>query len=253
MTAMVVNVLVGLVTSLVTAAAVWLWQRARGSRVLRRKAALLGVTSGTPVVVAATSTWGDAGTTRLPDLQAVVRLAMAVTELGNQVAVRPAAEVRGVNREHVELCVGGPTANPRTAAHVASYLPGVTFTPFDAGDPGSLAIVVGGREFARERGVREHAIVARFVPAGTRHAVLVIAGQTAVTNQAAAELLCGQHRTLPRALGQAERFCLVLAVHHPDVYGPEAVEVVLDASDLAFAATPAQGHGGVRLGPGSGP
>jgi hypothetical protein len=243
MTDIAVNVLVGLVTSLVTAAAVWSWQRVRRARVLRRRAALLGVTPGAPVTIVSTPWWRDERRTATPDLQAVVVLAVAVTELGGRVTVRPAPEVRGVNRDHVELCLGGPYANPRAAAYLAAYLPGVTVRPYDAADPATLAIEVGGREFAWEHDVREHVLVARFVPAGTRYPVLLVAGQTAVTNHAAADFLVRQYRTLQRTVTDPERFCVVLAVHRPDVYGPESAGVVMDASDVAFepatAATPA--------------
>ncbi len=55
-------------------------------------------------------------------------------------------EVHGGLGEQTEFCVGGPSSNSRTAAHLRRFLPGVTQTE-DA-----LSLHVGGDEYGYERG-----------------------------------------------------------------------------------------------------
>ncbi|MGH3680544.1 MAG: hypothetical protein ACRDT2_09885 [Natronosporangium sp.] len=140
--------------------------------------------------------------------------------------------LRGVGRT-TEFCVGGPTANQRTAAHIRSLLPGLQFAS-DEEPAADLAFTVGSTEYRRQPDQAEYAVLAKtFIP-GTTHPVFVIAGQRARTNLAATRLLATRYRQLLRSYGRAGRFCLVLRVLEPDAYGPDFVEIQADASGAAF-------------------
>jgi hypothetical protein len=132
-----------------------------------------------------------------------------------------------------EFCVGGPFGNPRTAAHLRSILRGVRVQPDDTQGT-ELPMSVGTTTFRREPNKAEYVLLARaWGPAGGRP-VFVLGGQTARTNLAAARFLAAEYRQLYRRYGAAKRFCLVLRVVEPAVYGSDFTEIAADVTGEAF-------------------
>ena len=70
---------------------------------------------------------------------------------------------------------------------------------------------------------------------GPGHRVFVLDGQTAAANRGAARYLARNHRELRRTHGTDGRFCLVVRIVDPSVYGDDFVQLVADVTADAFA------------------
>jgi hypothetical protein len=135
--------------------------------------------------------------------------------------------------DEVEFCISGPSVNARMAAHLRRYLPGLTHAPADD-TPRSLALLVGGHEFAAERGHTEYVALARVCRPGRAH-LFLLDGQTGITNRAAAVFLAENRAGLRRRFGDDETFVLILRVTDPQAYGHREVEEVADVTAAALA------------------
>ncbi|WP_031063331.1 hypothetical protein [Streptomyces sp. NRRL F-5527] len=236
MLSVLVNVAVGLLTSFVGLGLGTLWERARRTRELYRKAAFFGTRPGEHCVIVVGTKHGQQGTTQQRDLRAVVELTVLLGELGCPVSVE-SGDLRGSNGDRTEFCVGGPVggSNPRTGGHLAAHLPGVTIAPF--GDrPDSVAIVVGGERYYFDRGHQEYALVAKFTPPESSRPVLLVCGQSSVANQAAVHFLRREYAEVARSVASVERYCLLVKVSHIDVYAFHRSVLERDVSAEAFAA-----------------
>ncbi|MEV6804751.1 hypothetical protein ACH4NF_16755 [Streptomyces sp. NPDC017248] len=237
MTGILLNIVIGLVTSTLSGGAVWLWQRHARRRFLRRKARFFGIVPGDPCIVVMNNKWDAPGSAQHRDVQALLKAATLATELGCEVTMRSSDEFRGSNGAAVEFCIGSPEngSNVRTGGHLRHNLPGVTVHPFDA--PGlSMAIEAGGEVFPWRRGDQEHALVAKFVPPGARRPVVLVSGQTSMANHAAVHYLLTSWRELAARLATTERFCLVVRVESIGTYGFHGGTLARDVSAVAFRA-----------------
>jgi hypothetical protein len=138
--------------------------------------------------------------------------------------------------ERAEFCVGGPVSNVRTAAHLASLLPGVRVDLSRERGPDRGAIAVGGHSYRWEAGAAEHVLLARLTDGQGSRPVFLLSGQTANSNQAAARYLARHHVGLARRYGR-NSFVLMLKVVNSAAYGPDVTELVADVT--AAARTPA--------------
>ncbi|MFI0409521.1 hypothetical protein [Actinomadura sp. 3N508] len=241
MSAALLNVLIGLVTSVLSGGGVWLLNRARQARTLNRKAAFFGLGGGAPCVVVMNDKYNKPGTTAQDDVHALVEIAMLARELGSPVTIRQAREFRESNGSSTEFCIGAPSggSNPRTGGHLAAHLPGVTIMPVSH-DEDSMAYVVGGERFRLEHGQRARALVAKFRPDPDSRPVFLICGQTALTNRAAVHFLQRRHRELAGSLENPEQFCLVIRVDAMETYGYQSATLERDVSRAAFAPAEAE-------------
>jgi hypothetical protein len=229
------NILIGLVTSVLSGTAVLLWRRAASSRILHRKAAFFGLRPGSPCLIVMNNHWQLPGSASHDDVQVMLEIAALAHEAGCPVNVIPADDLRERDSDSVEFCVGGPLSNPRTGAHLAAYLPGVKQRPISARSD-SGAIVVGGRKFAFKRGRQEHALVAKFTPAHSKYPVVVIYGQRAIDSRAAVNFLKNSYKTLSKTVDSVNKFCLIIQVAASDTYGAQAAELAADVTSAAFIA-----------------
>lgn len=237
MSAELLNILIGLVTTVISGASVWLWERGRQARSQHRKARFFGLENGTSCVVVMNDKYSMPGSTAHDDVYALVEIAMLARNMDSEVSIRPARElVEGVGGR-TEFCIGGPIAdsNPRTGAHLAMYLPGVKIVPFST-DTESMAFVVGKDRFRCERSHRERALVAKFRPITGSQPVFVVCGHTALANRAAVHFLTNRYQELARAVESEERFCVVILVDAIEAYGHEAASVERDVTRSAFVA-----------------
>ncbi|MCF6522911.1 hypothetical protein [Streptomyces sp. JJ36] len=152
--------------------------------------------------------------------------------------------------ERTEFCLGGPVSNSRTAAHLKSLLPGVSVGTDPEPGPDRAAFTIGGETHRMEKGTSEHVLLARLTAGenGTQRPVFLFAGQTGITNQAAARYLARHHVRLARRHGHKGTFCLLLRVHNSEAYGPDMVELVADVTRAATAPPAAASGGGTRRG-----
>ncbi|GHG98024.1 hypothetical protein GCM10018780_23930 [Streptomyces lanatus] len=227
--------MIGLVTSLLGGAFVWLWERARKARAVNRRAAFFGVRPGETCLIVLGNKYNSPGTAHYRDVRAVVELTLLVGELGCDAAVESGG-YRGSNGDRTEFCVGGPTggANLRTGGHLAAHLPGVTVHPYDGTSPESVAIEVGGEKFLFDRGQQEYALVAKFTPTESTRPVFLVAGQTSVANLAAIHFLRREYARVARQLPSVERFCLLIKVSDIGTYEFHRASLERDVTAAAF-------------------
>lgn len=224
-----------LVSSVIAGTAVWLGQRLLRYHRIARKRAFFGVDPGAACVLVAPRHFSSpqSNSVHRRDMAAMVALATIVNDCGGRAEVSAEGPTTpGVGR-HTEFCVGGPSVNPRTAAHLRAILPGVRYE----GD--EMTLTTKSIVYRHDSGQAEYGILAKAQLSGTSRPVFVIAGQTSRANLAAARLLATSYRRLLRTYGPDGRFCLVLKIVEPDTYGPDFVEIEADVTDDAFRPRPA--------------
>ncbi|MFF2626449.1 hypothetical protein ACFVUN_11825 [Kitasatospora griseola] len=243
MTDGVLNVVLGLVASAISAGLGWLAQTLRRRRRLERERAFFGLTSGGEALLVANRqvSSADPHSVARDDVYALMELAALVRECGARSVLTSHDEVRQGLGDKTEFCVGGPESNTRTAAHLASWLPGAAFVapPEGAGHP-VRTLLVGDREFAfrtaaEQPGGTAYALLARIHLRPGSRPVFLIAGQTAVSNHAAVRYLAAHHRSLARRHGPDGAFAVVLRVVNTRAYGPDVVEFEADVTAGATA------------------
>jgi hypothetical protein len=233
-----VNIAIGLVTSVVGGAAVWLWQRVRNGSILRRQEAFFGLQPHGICLIVMNNTATKMGATHHNDVQTMIEVATLASGVGSAVLIESCNDFHEINGDRTEFCIGGPMggSNPRTGAHLAAHLPGVRITPHDPARRNSLAIVVDGQEFRYDRGSEEHALVAKFTPPGSSRPVIVICGQSSIANRAAIHFLKREYRGLSKILSSTDQFCIIVRVTSSDAYGYQAAELAGDVSAVAFVS-----------------
>jgi hypothetical protein len=236
------NIVIGLVTSVIGGACVWAWQRVQGASRLRRKERFFGLEPRGTCLIVMNNKHGISGATHHGDVQAMIEVATLASGIGSSVTIESCNDFQGINGDRTEFCIGGPTggSNPRTGAHLATYLPAVTVTPGVAGSPGEPgrreppAIMVADQEFRWRRGEQDHALVAKFTPPGSARPVFVISGQTSLSNRAAVYFLKREYLSLGKTLESIDRFAIVIRVAAVGTYGYQATELAADLSATAF-------------------
>lgn len=111
MLSLLVNVAIGLLTSLVGLGLGRLWERGRRTRALYRKAAFFGTWPGEHCVIVVGTKHGQPGTTQQRDLRAVVELTVLLSELGCRVSVESG------------ICAAATTTAPSSASVGRSAAP----------------------------------------------------------------------------------------------------------------------------------
>jgi len=234
--AVLLNFVIGLATSIISGGSVWLWQHGKNVRILRRKSVFFGLKPGTTCLIVMTSRYDKPGTSSHDDVQALVEVGALAAEVGCPVSVWSPEELRESNGNRTEFCIGGPYSNSRARGHLSSYLPGVSFRPYGSSRRGSIAIAAGRVRFLQDPGNKEYALVAKFTPDGSSAPVILICGQTAVTNRAAINFLKREYRELAKVIESIDRFCIVIRVAAINTYGYHAASLERDVSAAAFAA-----------------
>ncbi|MFE7853862.1 hypothetical protein [Streptomyces sp. NPDC057403] len=235
MDAALMNIGLGLVTSLLGALLGGLWERGRRRRTVHRQASVFGVRPGEPCTIVLGSKHDAPLTAHRRDATAGIELAAFLAGLGCPVVVKDGS-LRGGNGDRTEFCIGGPVggANPRTGGHLAAHLPGVAIRPFEAAEDG-VAIDVGGRLYRFDRGVQEYVLVARFTPAESSRPVVLFCGQSSVGNQAAIAFLRREYAQVMAAVPSVNRFCVLIRIGHIGTYLFHQAALEQDVSEAAFA------------------
>jgi hypothetical protein len=230
------NIVLGLAASAISAAAGWFFRTYLWHRQLRRKQRFFGLPSGSECLLVVNQDPGATGrSVARHDAFALMEVSALVKECGAHADVvghDSAAQGFGTR---TEFCVGGPTSNARTAAHLRQMLPGVEVnTDFTAPDGG--AFTIGGEVHRMDKGAVEYVLLARFTTPEGGRPVFLACGQRGVTNQAAVRYLARHHARLARKHGLDATFCLLLKVVNSAAYGPDMVESARDVTAAATAA-----------------
>ena len=227
------DLMINLLASIIAGTAVWLAQFGIRRRRVNARRAFFGLPAmSTALLVTARhySSPSDRSVHRR-DVAALVELATLVRECGARADLIGGADVRPELGRLTEFCVGGPSANPRSAAHLRTALRGVTYQVGERG--GTKAFTVGGTDYVNTP-AETYAVLARFYAPGAPRPVFFLGGLTADGNNAAARHLGAHQRALLTAYGDDRPFCLVLRVREPEAYGTDFTELVADVSDVAF-------------------
>ena len=241
LSAVILNIVVGLMTSLISGGSVWAWGRARVTRRQRERARFFGLSPGDTCRIVAPQAFGAPRTISKHDVFSIVELAKLMRDLKADLDVVSSGEGTYGIGDLTEFCVGGPTANVRMQSHLARFLPGVSIRSFAPDSPESAAIVAAGQEFLRERDSREYVLVAKVRPFDGGYPLFLICGQTAITNRAAVSYLRDHYGRISSAYGAGQNWCVVLRVVAPSVYGHQMTELAADVSTSAFSAVAAAG------------
>ncbi|MEV4559395.1 hypothetical protein AB0K51_20720 [Kitasatospora sp. NPDC049285] len=246
MTEGVLNVVLGLIASAISAGLGWLAQSLRRRRRLERQRGFFGLPAGGEalLVVNRQPVSTSSKSVSREDVYALMELAALVRACGARAELTAHDEVRQGLGDKAEFCVGGPSSNERTAAHLASWLPGATFVaPADEAGHRVPTLLVGEREFGyapadQQPGGRVFVLLARLHARPGSRPVFLIAGQTSTSNHAAVRYLAANHRALARRHGRDGAFALVLRVVNSQAYGADVVELAADVSAAAATARP---------------
>jgi hypothetical protein len=245
MTDMVLNIVLGLLTSAIGAVTGWLVQFVRKRRRLARLQAFFGMPGGSDclLVVNRHHSAGHQQSVHRDDVSALMELAVLVNSCGARPDIVAHDQVREGLGDKAEFCLGGPSSNERTAAHLLRRLPGVGFQ-YASGTWG--AVTVGDQEYPGEPSSPTnsgcgYALLARLDPGEGRRPAFVIAGQAAIGNHAAVRYLVRHQRELMRRYGSRDSFVLLLRVINPGKYGPDEVELVADVTGAATTPAPLSG------------
>lgn len=207
----------------------YLWRRA-----LRRKQAFFGLPTGSDCLFVVNRQMGGTDSSlHRNDAFALLEISGLIKDCGANVQIVTHDAARQGFGERAEFCVGGPTSNVRTTAHLSSMLPGVhTDIGLPSGHPDRAAIRIGGEAYRWVKGQVEYVVLARLTTGRGSRPVFLLSGQTANSNQAAARYLAKHHVGLARKYGD-ESFCVLLKVINSDAYGPDVTELVADVTHAA--------------------
>jgi hypothetical protein len=231
---LLVQLALGVGSSVVTGSAVWLGQRLRSAgrtRALRGFLGLVGPYRQACRIVVGRNPFSPRMIHQF-DVAAMLEVSALVRATGVQPEVLSAEEAAD-GADQVEFCVAGPLANSRTEAHLRRYLPGLTVAPAARDSPDSLALLVGGRRFRQDHREAEYVALARVCRPGRPH-LFILSGQTAITNRAAAVFLAEQRPQLRRRYGDDDTFVLILRVRDTAAYRHREVEEVADVTASAL-------------------
>ncbi|MFZ4144145.1 hypothetical protein ACPCSL_16735 [Streptomyces griseoincarnatus] len=228
------DLMLGLLASCLSGLAVWLWQRGRHNRDLRLRMRVVGARPGDTCLIVMNNKYGAPGTTHHHDVQAMIEAAVVSHSLGCEVEVVRSDDFRGSNGNRPEFCIGGPLgSNVRSAGHVAHTLPGVTFHPYTHPEH-PLAFEAGGVLHRWRGGDEAYALLAKFTAPGGERPVILVCGQTALTNHAALYFLRRSYGRIADTVASTDRFCLLLKVPSIRTYGHQGVVLDRDLTDVAF-------------------
>lgn len=230
------NIVLGLVSSLISAAGGWLFRTYLWRRQLRRKQKFFGLSNGSECLLVVNQDPSAPGrSVQRYDAFALLELSALIKECGAraEIVVHDIARLGFGTR--TEFCVGGPGSNRRTEAHLRSLLPGVEVNTDHENIPDGLAFTIGGQAYRISKGIAEYALLARLTAPESDRPVFLAAGQRGINNQAAIRYLARHHVQLARQYGADGVFCLLLKALNSDQYGPDMVEVVADVTVEATA------------------
>ncbi|NXY97846.1 hypothetical protein HYE82_26430 [Streptomyces sp. BR123] len=231
------NIVLGVAATAVSGGFGWFTRTYLWRRALRRKQAFFGLPTGSDCVfVVNRKPDADAWSVHRNDAFALLEISALIKDCGANLRLVSHDAVRQGIGERTEFCVGGPSSNTRTMAHLSSMLPGVRIGAYEEPEPDRLAIRVGGESYRWDKGQVEHVLLARLTARPGTRPVFLICGQTAISNQAGARYLARNHRELARRY-RGDSFCVVLKVTHSDAYGPDVAELLADVTGPAL--TPA--------------
>ncbi|MET9810259.1 hypothetical protein [Streptomyces halstedii] len=231
------NIVLGVIAAGVSATLGWFTRSYLWRRRLRRKQAFFGLPENSECLLVVNRDPGTDGAVHRHDVFALLELSSIVKDCSAHVQILSHDVGRQGYGEHAEFCVGGPGSNRRTAAHLATLLPGVRINTDPEPGEDRAAFQLGSDRYRLETGVAEYVLLARLTGSQDSRPVFLFCGQRAIANQAATRYLARNHEKLARR-HRAHSFVLLLKVVNSQAYGPDVVEVVGDVTRTAQTPPP---------------
>jgi hypothetical protein len=229
------NFIVGIITSIVTAIVVWLWDKIRKSRILNRRAAFFGIVPEDKCLAVMNHNPKSLSTMSHSDVQTLIEVVRLADKIHSDLVIVPFDEILEPAGGVTEFCIGGPDSNQRTKVHLESFLKGIRLNPYSPGDSDNIAIITKNEKFRYEKNKNEYAILARIYPGSPSHPVFLICGQTARSNQGAVHYLIRNcDVSLRKKFGNRKQFCLIIGLQSPSTYGYKSAKLEKDLTDTAF-------------------
>jgi hypothetical protein len=230
------NILLGVIATGVSASLGWIARTSLWRRRLRRKQDFFGLPGNAECLLVVNREAGDEGVVHRFDVFALLELSALIKDCGAHARIVHHDTAHQGFGERTEFCLGGPYSNRRMAAHLATLLPGVDVStePEPVAERGTFTI--GSERYAMDAGTSEYVLLARLTAGEGARPVFLFCGQRAITNQAASRYLARHHEKLARTYGSDGSFVLLLKVVNSQAYGPDVVELVADVTRTARTA-----------------
>lgn len=227
------NLLIGIVTSIITGSAVWFWEKTRRARNLNLKSRFFGLAPSERCLIVMNHFPGKQGTMSHGDIYTLIEVAKIIYEIKGEIILAPFDKTLEAAGSITEFCIGGPESNKRTKAHLANFLKGIQTNPYTH-ETEPLAILTKEKKYIYNRKERHYAILAKIWPSTNAHPVFLICGQTSTSNNAAIHYLLENYNNFLRKKFSSGRFCLIVEITSPESYGHKMVKLVDDVTDFAF-------------------
>ncbi|MET9801040.1 hypothetical protein [Streptomyces sp. NPDC006368] len=224
------NIVLGVMATGVSAALGWLARTALWRRKLRRRQVFFGLPGNAECLLVVNREAGGDGAVHRFDVFALLELSALIKDCGAHARIVQHDVAQQGFGERTEFCLGGPYSNRRMEAHLATLLPGVFVNTDVEPVEERGAFVIGSERYAMEPGVSEYVLLARLTAGEGGRPVFLFCGQRAITNQAATRYLVRHHERLAREHGRDGSFVLLLKVINSQAYGPDVVELVADVT-----------------------
>ncbi len=114
------DLLIGIVTSIITGGAVWFWQKIQRSRFVNRKAKFFGLKPGGECLVVLGHYRGQNATSH-GDIDSMVEAVKVIHGIGCNVEVAPFDKAIEAPGKVSEICIAGPDANERTETYLRTF------------------------------------------------------------------------------------------------------------------------------------
>lgn len=233
------NLILGVITSIITGLAVWSWTKLRTSQLLNRRSAFFGMAPKENCLIVINRSPRNQYAMVMGDVETLIETVRLVDTINGKATIAKFDRILEPAGAVTEFCIGGPASNQRTKVHMTHFLPGVTISPYIADNPDSIAIQTKDYTYRYKKDIDEYAILARFFPEPDSNPVILIVGQTAKAGQGAVHYLVKAHDGhLRKTFGNRRPFCIVLKLRSPLTYGVRSIQLVNDISPIAFAPQP---------------
>jgi hypothetical protein len=226
------DLLISLVSSVITGFAVWSWGKFQLVQRINRKAKFFDIKPGDSCLIVVPKYRGTEATSHR-DLETAIEALKLVYDIEAESKVLPVESTLESPGSVTEFCIAGPGSNERTKAHLDNYFDRVGMKPFSDG-PESLAIVTKRKTYRLVGGEIEYAVLAKFFPYPNSKPVFIICGQTGIANKGALHYLAQSYDKLVKRGHPLDKFCLILKVQKPSQYGYKSVVLEEDITDTAF-------------------
>lgn len=233
---MVLDLSINLLAAFIGAGVAWGWSQMRRYWTLRRGAAFFGLEPGANCRIVI-GRYREMPASSSRDIGAMIEALSAIQRFQPGIEGIDSDTPQPVG-DMTEFCIGGPDSNPRTEAHLRTYLTGIEARSVE--DEGHrLEIRTVQNRFKYERGRVEYAVLARIIPSTTAKPLFLICGQTAQANRGALYFLRQHYDAHLRWRFRLQQFCLVIRIPSSFAYGYKMAEIAEDATETAFSGASA--------------